>query len=147
TRPSRVIGVGAQFGSAALLASRVAVAETGVQLPGGGQVLFPMRTIVALYGTPGNRVLGALGQQGLAASISRAKAAAAPYSALGKVPAIPAFEIIATIALGSAGPSRDYSYERSVATLLPWVRAATKAGMYVTLDLQPGRANLLTQAK
>jgi len=147
TRPSRVIGVGAQFGSAGLLASRVAVAETGVQLPGGGQVLFPMRRIVALYGTPGNRVLGALGQQGLAASIARAKAAAAPYSALGKVPVIPAFEIIATVALGSAGPSRDYSYEMSVAALLPWVRAAAKAGMYVTLDLQPGRANFLAQAK
>jgi hypothetical protein len=147
TRPLRVIGVGAQFGSARLLASRVTVAETGVQLPGGGQVLFPMRTIVALYGCPGNRVLGALGQQGLAASIARAKAVAAQYSALSKVPVVPAFEIIATIALGSPGPSGTYSYETSVADLLPWIQAATKAGMYVTLDLQPGRANLLSQAE
>jgi hypothetical protein len=147
TRPARVIGVGAGFGSAGLLASRVAVAETGVQLPGGGQVLFPMRRIVALYGSPGIRALGALGQQGLAATIARAKAAAAPYSALGKVPVIPALEIIATLALGSAGPSGTYSYETSVAALRPWVLAAIKAGMYVTLDLQPGRANFLTQAE
>jgi hypothetical protein len=147
TRPLRVIGVGAQFGSARLLASRVAVAETGVQLPGGGQVLFPMREIVALYGCPGNRFLGALGQQGLAASIARAKAVAAQYSALSRVPVVPAFEIIATIALGSPGPSGTYSYETSAAELLPWVQAATKAGLYVTLDLQPGRANLLSQAE
>jgi len=147
TRPSRVIGVGAQFGSPSLLASRVAVAETGVQLPGGGQVLFPMRTIVALYGCPGVRALGALGQQDLAASIARAKAVAAQYSHLSKVQVVPAFEIIATIALGSPGPSGTYSYETSVAALRPWVQAATKAGMYVTLDLQPGRANLLSQAE
>ncbi|HUB37880.1 MAG TPA: hypothetical protein VMA72_03410 [Streptosporangiaceae bacterium] len=147
TRPLRVIGVGAQFGPASLLASKVAVAETGVQLPGGGQVLFPMRRIVALYGTPGVRALGALGQQGLAATITRARAAAAPYSALGRVPVIPAFEIIATIALGSPGPDGTYSYETSVAALRPWVLAAIKAGMYVTLDLQPGRANFLTQAE
>ena len=146
-RPLRVIGVGAQFGSARLLASRVAVAETGVQLPGGGQVLFPMRRIVALYGCPGNRVLGALGQQGLTASVARAKAVAAQYSALSKVPVVPAFEIIASVALGSPGPSGTYSYAQSAATLLPWIQAATKAGMYVTLDLQPGRANFLSQAK
>jgi hypothetical protein len=147
TRPLRVIGVGAQFGSARLLASRVEVAETGVQLPGGGQVLFPMRRIVALYGFPGNRVLGALGQQGLAASIARAKAVAAQYSALSKVPVVPAFEIIATVATGSPGPSGTYSYEAPVTALRPWIQAATKAGMYVTLDLQPGRANLLSQAE
>jgi len=147
TRPSRIIGVGAQFGSASLLASRVAVAETGVQLPGGGQVLFPARRIVALYGCPGIRSLGALGQQGLAASIARAKAAAAQYSPLSDVPVVPAFEIIATVALGSPGPSGTYSYETSVAALRPWIQAATKAGLYVTLDLQPGRANLLSQAE
>lgn len=147
TRPARVIGVGAGFGPAGLLASRVAVAETGVQLPGGGQVMFPMRRIVALYGSPGIRALGALGHQGLAATIARAKAVAAQYSALSNVPVIPAFEIIATIALGSAGPSGTYSYETSVAALRPWVLAAVNAGMYVTLDLQPGRANFLTQAE
>lgn len=147
TRPLQVIAVGARFGSAHRLASRVAVAETGVQLPGGGQVLFPMRRIVALYGAPGTPALGALGQQDLSATIARAKAVAAQYSAVSKVPVIPAFEIIATIAQGSAGPSGTYSSETSVGALQPWVRAATKAGMYVTLDLQPGRTNFLTQAK
>ncbi len=147
TRPLRVVAVGAGFGSGRLLASRVTVAETGVQLPGGGQVLFPMRRIVALYGSPGTPALGALGEQDLAASITRAKAAAARYTAISKVPVIPAFEIIATVAERSAGRNGTYSDEMSVAALRPWVRAATKAGMYVTLDLQPGRANFLAQAE
>jgi hypothetical protein len=146
-RPARVIAVGARFGSVALLASRVAVAKTGVQLPGGGQILFPMRRIVALYGNPGTPALGALGEQDLTASIARARAVAAQYSALSKVPVIPAFEIIATVAERSAGRDGSYSDEMSVAALRPWIRAATKAGMYVTLDLQPGRANFLTQAE
>ena len=146
-RPQRVIGIGAGFGSASLLAARVAVAETGVQLPGGGQILFPGRRIVALYGTPGTPALGALGQQGLTASIARAKAVAAQYMALTKAPVIPAFEIIATVAQASAGRSGTYSYESSVAALRPWIKAATRAGLYVTLDLQPGRASLLAQAK
>ena len=145
--PSRVIGVGGGFQSARLLGRRVAVAETGVQLPGGGQVLFPMRRIVALYGVPGVPVLGALGQQGLHASVARAKRVAAQYARLSKVAVVPAFEIIAAVATGSPGPDRTYSYAASVGDLRPWVDAATKAGMYVTLDLQPGRANLLTEAK
>ncbi len=147
SRPSRVIAVGARFGPVSLLASRLAVAETGVQLPGGGQVLFPMRRIVALYGNPGTPALGALGEQDLAASVNRARTVAARYSALSKVPVIPAFEIITTVAERSAGRDGTYSDEMSAAELRPWVRAAAKAGMYVTLDLQPGRANFLTQAR
>jgi hypothetical protein len=146
-KPQHVLGIGSGFGTARLLASRIAVAETGAQLPGGGQVLFPMRRIVALYGSPGTPALGALGQQDLVASISRVRQVAAQYSALSTVPVIPAFEIIATVAQGSPGSARTYSYESSVASLRPWVIAAAKAGLYVTLDLQPGRANLLTQAK
>ena len=147
SKPIRVVGIGARFGPDRLLAERVALAETGVQLPGGGQVLFPMRTIVALYGHPGTPALGALGEQNLTASVSRARAAAELYSVLSKVPVIPAFEIIATVAQASPGPGRSYSSQTSVASLRPWVTAATRAGMYVTLDLQPGRASLLSQAR
>jgi hypothetical protein len=146
-RPQHILAVGAGFGPAARLASRVAVAATGVQLPGGGQIMFPMRRLVALYGYPGNPALGALGQQGLRASIARVKRAAAPYRALSSVPVVPTFEIIATVAQGSPGPDGSYSYESSVASLRPWVKRATAAGLYVVLDLQAGRANLLTQAR
>jgi hypothetical protein len=146
-KPARVIAVGSKFGSAHLVAVRLAVAETGMQLPGGGQVLFPMRRIVALYGNPLYPALGVLGHQSLPATIVRARAVAAQYNKLSKVPVIPAFEIIATVA--SAGPGADgtYSAEMSLAALRPWVKAATRAGLYVTLDLQPGRASFLSEAK
>jgi hypothetical protein len=146
-RPRQVVAIGAGFGSAGQLASRVAVAETGRQLPGGGQVLFPFHRLVALYGHPGTPSLGALGQQGLRASIERGRRLAAAYRPLSSVPVVPAFEIIATVAEAFPGPNGAYSYETPVASLRPWVRRAIAAGMYVILDLQAGRASLLAQAK
>jgi hypothetical protein len=146
-RPDKVVAVGAQFGPASRLAGRIAVAETGRQLPGGGQVLFPGHRLVALYGHPGTPGLGVLGRQDLSASIARARQMAAAYGPLSRVPVVPAFEIIATVAEGSPGPDRTYSYETPVSDLLPWVRQATADGLYVVLDLQPGRASLLAQAE
>ena len=146
-RPRRVLAIGAGFGPASRLASQVAVAQTGVQLPGGGQILFPGRLLVALYGHPDAPALGVLGQQDLSASIARARKVAAAYRALSRVPVVPALEIIATVAGARPGPDGDYSYRSSAASLRPWVRRATAAGMYVILDLQPGRASLLAQAK
>jgi len=146
-RPRQVLAIGAGFGPAGQLASRVAAAQTGVQLPGGGQILFPGHLLVALYGHPGAPALGALGQQDLSASIARARKVAAAYRARSRVPVIPALEIIATVAEARPGPDGDYSYQSSVAFLRPWVRRAAAAGMYVVLDLQPGRASLLAQAR
>ncbi len=146
-RPRAVLAIGRGFGPAGRLAARVAVAATGRQLPGGRQVLFPGHRLVALYGHPGTPGLGVLGDQDLAASIERARAVAAQYRPLSRVPVVPAFEIIATVAQAAAGPDGTYSYETPVSMLRPWVRQASAAGMYVVLDLQPGRASLLTQAE
>jgi hypothetical protein len=146
-RPREVVAIGAGFGPAGLLAPRLAVAETGTQLPGGGQVLFPGHRLVALYGHPGTPSLGALGQQGLRASIQRARMLAAAYRPLSATPVVPAFEIIATVAEASPGPDGDYSYETPLTLLRPWVRRAIAARMYVILDLQAGRASLLAQAR
>jgi hypothetical protein len=145
--PSNVLAVGQQFGTPATVASRVAVASTGTQLPGGGQIFFPGRRLVALYGHPGSGALGVLGAQDLPASIARAQQLAAIYAPMSTVPVVPTFEIIATVAQAAAGSDGNYSGESSVASLLPWVQAATAAGLYVVLDLQPGSANVLSQAK
>jgi hypothetical protein len=146
-RPGAVVAVGAQFGPAARLAGRLAVAEADRQLPGGGQVMFPGRRLVALYGHPGTPALGVLGQQDLAASIARARRMAAQYRPLSSVPVVPAFEIIASVAEASPGPDGTYSSETPVRELLPWVRQAIADGLYVVLDLQPGRASFLQQAE
>jgi hypothetical protein len=146
-KPRQVVAAGAGFGPVPQLAYRLAVAETGAQLPGGGQLLFPMHRLVALYGHPGDPALGALGDQDLSASIARARRVARPYRRLSSVPVIPAFEIIATVAEARPGPDGSYSYESPLSLLRPWVNRATAAGLYVVLDLQAGRASLVGQAK
>ena len=82
---------GSRWTSGSSLGAKVMVAETGVQLPGGGQVLFPGHRLVAMYGHPGTPGLGALGEQGLAASIARIRELAKPYHALSGVHVVPAF--------------------------------------------------------
>ncbi|WNV85175.1 hypothetical protein [Umezawaea sp. Da 62-37] len=146
--PSKIVlAVGAGFAPVERLRARLAVASRGVELPGGGQVLFPGRRLVCLYGHPGTPALGVLGEQGVEEAVARARELATRYEPLSGVPVVPAFELIATVAQGSPGPDGDYSGEASVESLRPWVDAAGKAGLYVVLDLQPGRARLLDQAR
>ncbi|WP_211169444.1 hypothetical protein [Pseudonocardia bannensis] len=147
SRPDRVVAVGAGFGSPELLRARLEVAATGAQLPGGGQLVFPGRRVVALYGHPGVPAMGVLGEQPVDAAVRRAQQLAQSYQALVPEPVVPAFEVIATVADTNAGPDGDYSAEATAAELRPWVDAARDAGMYVVLDLQPGRSDFLTQAR
>ena len=148
TPPTHVLAAGAGFGATDRLAARVAVAATGTQLPGGGQVVLPGRRLVALYGHPGTAGLGVLGEQPVDAAIARAKQTAAPYRPLsGSLPVVPTFEIIATVATAPPGPDGNYSFEAPLSLLRPWVEKAAAAGVYVVLDLQPGRTDFLTQAK
>jgi hypothetical protein len=145
--PAHVVALGGGFGPAERLYARLTVAAGGAVLPGGGQVLFPGRRMVALYGHPGVPALGVLGEQGVAESVARAQALAAEYRPVSDVPVVPAFELISTVADSGPGPDGDYSAEADVEFLRPWVDAARDAGVYVVLDLQPGRADFLSQAQ
>jgi hypothetical protein len=143
----KVVALGANFAGESGLDWKLATARAGTQLPGGGQLLFPGRLLVALYGAPGTAALGVLGEQDLPASIQRAREHAAAYQPLVPTPVVPTFEIIATIASQSPGPDGNYSTETDPDTLRPWVQAAGRAGLYVVLDLQPGRTDFLAQAQ
>jgi len=125
----------------------VRAAESGWQLPHGGQRPFDGHRYVALYGAPGAPALGVLGEQDPAATVARARQVAKPYDAESDEPVTPAMEVIATVAAGDAGADGDYSTELPVSALEPYVDAAHDAGMAVILDLQPGRSDFLSQAK
>ena len=129
------------------LTSRITVAQAGVQLPGGGRVLFPGHLLVALYGHPALLRSGPWVSRACRPASREPGRLPRPTGSLTRVKVIPAFEIIATVAEGSPGPDGDYSYQTPVAVLRPWILAAEAAGMYVILDLQAGRASLLAQAQ
>ncbi len=119
---------------------------SGPELPGGGRTMFPDRRLVAFYGATHTGVLGVLGEQGPAEGLERMAPYLEEYAADG-VQSIPTFEMIATLATARAGRDGDYSGEISVEDMMPWVEFAAREGVYVVLDLQPGRTDFLTQAK
>jgi len=145
TASPAVVAIGAGLDDGTAYA--IEAVRTQAELPGGGYLALPGRHFVALYGHPGTPGLGVLGEEGIQEAIARAKRTAGAYQRLTDEPIVPTFEIIATVASSSAGGDGDYSAETSVDELRPWVEAAGKAGVYVVLDLQPGRTDFLTQAK
>ncbi|WP_246958270.1 hypothetical protein [Brachybacterium sp. Marseille-Q7125] len=142
-----VLALGESFGPAEEWPQTVQSVVETAELPGGGQIAFPGRRMIAAYGSPGTPSLGILGEQGLDESIQRVKDLVGEYEGLADEPLIPAFEIITTVASAAAGGDGNYSTELDIETLRPWVDAAGEAGVYVVLDLQPGHTDFLTQAK
>ncbi|QFG68093.1 hypothetical protein [Ornithinimicrobium pratense] len=142
-----LVGLGEDFGPASDLAWKASAARTGVELPGGGQLTLPGKTYVALYGTPSTSALGVLGEQPIEETIVRAQEYAAQYEPLTDGPVVPTLEIIVTVA--SSQPEWDgmYSNELPVESLRPLVDLAAEQGVYVVLDLQPGRHDFVSQAQ
>ena len=128
------------------------VIRRGEELPGGGLLLFepgdesPGRRLVAAYGHPSTAGLGVLGEQGPEDAVKRLRSIAEGYGEDG-LAVLPTFEIIATVAAASAGADGDYSSMTDREVIRPWIEAAAANGVYVVLDLQPGRSDYLSQAK
>lgn len=143
-----VLALGTAFVDDARLGSRLEVARTAAELPGGGVTPFPGRRMIALYGHPGAPVLGMMGEQSPEESVTRLKALVAEYQAvMPEENFVGAFEIITTIASSSAGSDGNYSILSSFERVLPFIEAAEANDVYVVLDLQPGRSTFLEQAK
>lgn len=144
-----MIGLGPVFGSQDKFAKTIELAKDDKvkELPGGGTLLFPGRHFVATYGHPGVAPLGVMGEDEPEDAVARAKEYVAQYEELADDPVLPAFEIIASVAQADPGPRGDYSEPAPIETLKPYIDAMTKAGGYVIIDLQPGSADFLEQAK
>lgn len=127
----------------------LAVLTNGQQVPGGGFYVLPAeekRRYVAYYGHPDAPALGILGEQGPAEGRERMQDFVDAYAGDGSE-VIPTYEIIASVASAGAGDDGDYSTEWPVDTFTDWIDFAAANGMYVILDLQPGREDFLSQAK
>lgn len=145
-RNGDTIALGAQFGSDEDYAERVDLAANG-ELPGGGGLVFPGRRMIAFYGHPSGSALGVMGEQPPAEAVDRVAAHVENYQGLDEQPVIPAFEIIVTVASEYPGEDGNYSNEFPQEDYVGYIDAITEAGGYAVLDLQPGRATFLEQAK
>jgi len=126
---------------------RLDLAIAGTELPGGGTELFPGRRLLAFYGSPVTFRLGVLGEQNAVKTLERMAPIIESYKTPDQRNVIPTFEIIATVADSAPGRDGDYSLALAPEKIAPWIDVATEAGGFVIIDLQPGRANFLDQAK
>ena len=142
-----VVALGPGWGSEDEFDDHLEKARTVPELPGGGQLLFPGRRFVAAYGSPITPALGILGEQGPEESVARVQQLVEEYQPHSPEPVVPAFEIIGTVAASEPGPDGNFTNEWDPEVFVPMVDAITEAGGYAVIDLQPGMADLLDQAK
>jgi hypothetical protein len=121
-------------------------AEGPPELPRGGRVIFPHYRIVAYYGAPQNDELGVLGI-GSPDQAGRKLLAHAPAFDRPRHPALPAFELIAVIAHASPAEDGLYRERQTDAVIRRYLQAARRAKALLILDVQPGHANFLDEAR
>lgn len=128
-------------------ATVAAPAPSAPQLPRGGRRIFPHFLVVAHYGTAGTGALGVLGEGDPTTAAARLVRAAGPFVRASGRPVLPAFELISSIAQRKPGADGTYSTYIPDADVARYLAAARKIRAVVVLDLQPGRADFLTQAR
>jgi hypothetical protein len=114
------------------------------ELPRGGRELLPRYRIVAYYGAPQARELGALGIGSPDAAARRLSRQARPYGRKHR-PVMPALELITVIANADPGEDGMYRSRQSDAVIRRYLRAARRHDMLLLLDIQPGRSDFFTE--
>jgi hypothetical protein len=115
-------------------------------LPRGDRLLLPKWRIVAYYGGAHGAALGVLGAASPDVAFARLDREARTFDRAGH-PALPAFELIATVAQAGPGPDGRYRSREGDAGIQRYLDAARRHRALLVLDIQPGRADFLTEAK
>jgi hypothetical protein len=116
-----------------------------LQLPRGGRRIFPDYRVVAFYGAPGNERLGTLGIGSPDQAAKRLLRVARGYAKASR-PALPAFELISTIAAQAPGDDGLHRIHQSDDVIARYLLAARRAKALLVLDIQPGRGDFLSEA-
>lgn len=118
---------------------------TAVQLPRGGRAVFPHYRLVGFAGRPGSAALGRLGIGNLDDRARELEQVGRPYA--GGRAALPVLELIATVVQGSPGSDGMYRMRSSDSVIARHLAAARKVEGILLLNIQPGRADFLTEVK
>jgi hypothetical protein len=116
------------------------------ELPRGGRSIFPAYRVVAFYGAPQAKALGALGIGTPDAAAKRLAAVARPYAKSSR-PVLPAFELIVTIAAAGPGDDGLHRIHQTNVVIGRYLSAARRAKALLILDIQPGRGDFLSEAR
>jgi hypothetical protein len=145
-----VVGAAVLIGGGGSEPQRTAADDAAVpppppELPRGGRSILPEFRVVAYYGAPQSRELGALGIGSPKGAARRLERQARPYGAKAR-PVLPALELITVIANADAGDDGMYRSRQRDAVIRRYLRAARRAKALLLLDIQPGRSDFFTEA-
>jgi hypothetical protein len=115
-----------------------------IELPRGGRTILPNFRVVAYYGAPQDRQLGALGIGTPDHAARRLAQQAKPYGRKSR-PILPALELIAVVAAGAPGEGGRYNLRQPDSVIRRYLKAARKAKALLLLDIQPGRSDFFTE--
>jgi hypothetical protein len=127
-------------------ADEPAASETAAELPRGGRVIVPANRVVAFYGAPRDPELGTLGIGSPARVARRLERQASQYARPGR-PVLPAFELISTLVTQEPGEEGDHALHEETSTVRRYLKAARAHEMLLILDVQPGYASFLDEAR
>jgi hypothetical protein len=114
------------------------------ELPRGGRQVFPQYQLVGYVGLPGSPALGPL-DKNLDAKANQLETLSTAYAG-GRTP-LPVMELIAVVANGHAGKDGKYRSRLPDAKIENYLAVARRHRMLLLLDIQPGRADILTEAR
>jgi len=117
-----------------------------LELPRGGRTIFPRFRVVAFYGAPQSRELGALGIGTPDQAARRLTRQAKPYAKKTR-PILPALELLADVANRDPGNDGLYRTRQPPSVIRRYLAAARRAKALLVLDIQPGHADFLTEAR
>jgi hypothetical protein len=117
-----------------------------VELPRGGRRIFPDFRVVGFYGAPQDDELGVLGIGPPSKMAKKLEKVARGYKRKTR-PVLPAMELIATIAAAAPGDDGQYRIRQDAKVIDRYLKAARKAKALLILDIQPGHADFLTEAR
>jgi hypothetical protein len=140
-----VLGSGGGDGEPQRTAAEGSGPPAPVQLPRGGRSILPEFRVVAYYGAPQSRELGALGIGSPNGAARRLVRQADPYGRKRR-PILPALELITVIANADGGDDGKYRSRQKDAVIARYLRAARRAHALLLLDIQPGRSDFFTEA-
>jgi hypothetical protein len=139
-----VAGAGSDGTDGAAVSRRADPPAPPLELPRGGRSILPERRVVAYYGAPQSRELGALGIGRPDAAAQRLARQAAPYDRRRR-PVLPALELITVIANSDAGRDGMYRTRQLDRVIARYLRAARQAKALLLLDIQPGRSDFFSE--
>jgi len=116
------------------------------ELPLGGRAIFPRFRVVAFYGAPQSRELGALGIGTPDQAVRRLATQAKPYAKKTR-PVLLALELLADVANRDPGNDGLYRTRQPPSIIRRYLAAARRAKALLVLDIQPGHADFLDEAR